>query len=357
MPNVYAAPGRVNLIGEHTDYSDGFVLPVAIPQVVEVSAVHRDDRAVRVSSAQRPDVVEVHDLVPGAVTGWAAYVVCVVWALREAGYDIGGFDLHVDGRVPQGAGLSSSAALECAAALAVTDLSGVDVSRPELAKIARRAENVFVGVPCGIMDQSISLLAREGHALLLDTRSLRYRHVPFDPDRAGLDLLVVDTDAPHRLVDGEYADRKDACDKAAALLGVPALRDVTHPPDRLPGDLNRRVRHVVTENRRVREVVRLLDAGDIRRIGPLLTASHESLRVDYEVTVPELDVAVDELLGAGALGARMTGGGFGGCVIALCAKDRTDNAVARVTKAFHSRGFRTPTAWTTRASEGARRIG
>ncbi|MEU4746730.1 galactokinase, partial [Actinosynnema sp. NPDC023658] len=304
---VFEAPGRINLIGEHTDYNDGFVLPIALPHVVRVTAARRDDGVLRVSSRQASGVTElrVADLAPGVVTGWAAYVAGVVWALREEGHPIGGFGLLVDGKVPLGAGLSSSAALESATALAVTELSGVSLDRRVLARIAQRAENEFVGMPCGIMDQSASLLARERHALLLDTRTMATEHIPFDPAQAGLALLVVDTKAPHRLVDGEYAARRRDCHRAAELLGVPALRDLDAATGHdLPDRLARRVRHVVTEDERVARVADLLRADRIREVGPLLTESHASLRDDYEVTVPELDVAVEALLAAGAAGAR-----------------------------------------------------
>ncbi len=357
MAEVWIAPGRINLIGEHTDYNDGFVLPIALPHAVRITAAKRDDGVLRVTSRQAPGVVEVAvaDLAPGVVTGWAAYVVGVMWSLRAAGHPIGGFDLHVDGNVPLGAGLSSSAALESATALAVAELSEVDIDRYALARLAQRAENDFVGMPCGIMDQSASLLARAGHALLLDTRSLETTHIPFDLAAAGLELLVVDTKAPHRLVDGEYAARRAACHQAAEVLGVPALRDVTVVPDDLPDGLSRRVRHVVTENRRVLEVADLLQHNRIREIGPVLTESHVSLRDDYEVTVPELDVAVDAALDAGALGARMTGGGFGGCVIALVDASRTEVCRHAVRNAFAQHGFAEPECWTATASAGARR--
>lgn len=354
---VFEAPGRINLIGEHTDYNDGFVLPIALPHVVRITAARRDDGVLRVSSRQASGVTEVRvvDLVPGAVTGWAAYVAGVVWALREEGHPIGGFGLLVDGHVPLGAGLSSSAALESATALAVTELSGVSLDRRSLARIAQRAENEFVGMPCGIMDQSASLLAREGHALLLDTRSMETEHIPFDLAPVGLTLLVVDTKAPHRLVDGEYAARRRDCHRAAELLGVPALRDLDGAEQDLPERLARRVRHVVAENARVARVADLLRADRIREIGPLLTESHASLRDDYEVTVPELDVAVEALVAAGALGARMTGGGFGGCVIALVEEAAVEACTTAVLEAFAGRGFAKPECWTAVAAAGARR--
>jgi galactokinase len=362
---VWAAPGRVNLIGEHTDYNDGFVLPFALPHRVVAAAAGNGTQRLRVVSVQRDRRVEVDvaGLAPGAVEGWAAYVVGVVWALRDAGHQVGGLDLVVDGDVPSGAGLSSSAALECAVALAVDEVFGLGIERSVLARLAQRAENDFVGVPCGIMDQSASLLCTDEHVLFLDTRSGETEQVPLDLDPAGLALLVVDTRAPHRLADGEYAARRRDCERGAAALGVPYLRDVA--ADDLPAALaridddttRRRVRHVVTENARVLEVVERLRAGRVGDIGPLLSASHESLRDDFEVTVPELDTAVAAALGAGARGARMTGGGFGGCVIALVDADRCDRVADAVRAAFAERGFTAPDWFVTRASPGAHRLG
>ncbi|SDS48459.1 galactokinase [Actinopolymorpha singaporensis] len=359
---IWAAPGRVNLIGEHTDYNDGYVLPLALPQGVAAAAATRSDDLVRMASRQADGRVEVRldALKPGAVDGWAAYVAGVVWSLREAGHEVGGLDILVDGDVPLGAGLSSSAALECATALAVTELFGLKVDRTALAGLAQRAENDFVGMPCGIMDQSASLLCTREHLLFLDTRTSATEQVPFDLGAHGLALLVVDTHAPHRLVDGEYAARRRTCEEAAAKLGVRALRDVEGlqaAMDQL-GDtvMARRVRHVVTENARVLATVERLRTGSPRDIGPLLTASHESLRDDYEVTVPELDKAVEAALDAGALGARMTGGGFGGCVIALVEADAADTVAERVAGAFAAAGFGAPSSFVAQAGQGARRI-
>ncbi len=363
---VWAAPGRVNLIGEHTDYNDGFVLPLALPHRVVASAARNGSDRLRMVARQRGgDRAEVHlgALAPAEVGGWVAYPAGVVWALREAGHKVGGLDLVVDGNVPAGSGLSSSAALECAVALAVVETFGLDIDRSTLARLAQRAENDFVGMPCGIMDQSASLLCTEDHALFLDTRTGEVEHVPLDLGGAGLALLVIDTLAPHRLVDGEYAARRADCERGAAALGVGYLRDID--PEGLPAALarldddtvRRRVRHVVTENARVLEVVDLLRARRTRGIGPLLTASHESLRHDFEVTVPELDTAVAAAREAGALGARMTGGGFGGCVIALVDGDRTDAVAAAVREAFDRQGFSQPEAFVTTAAPGAHRLG
>lgn len=258
--------------------------------------------------------------------------------------------------------MSSSAALECVTALAAIELHGTVLAPAEIARLAQRAENEFVGVPCGIMDQSASMLATEGHALFLDTRTLATEQVPFDPEAAGLSLLVVDTRAPHRHVDGAYADRRRSCEEAARTLGVSALRDI--PLEDLDSVLatlsdevrRRRVRHVVTENARVMESVARLRAGDIGRIGPLLTASHASLRDDYEVTVPEVDIAVEAALSAGALGARITGGGFGGCVIVLTEVDNIERCTSSIRRACADNDFADPVVFTATPSAGAHRL-
>ncbi|ONH58778.1 galactokinase [Frankia sp. CcI49] len=373
----WAAPGRVNVIGEHTDHSEGLALPIALPQQVVVAAARRDDRELVIHSAQKPDdrrTLRLDELEPGdagshsaasgadspgGVDGWVAYLAGVAWALREAGHHLGGVDIVVDGDVPQGAGLSSSAALECATALALRDLFSLALSRPELVRLAQRAENGFVGVPCGILDQSASLLTTAGHALLLDVRSQTSEQIPFDLTAAGLTLLVIDTRTVHALVDGEYAARQQACLRAARELGLPALRDATLDDVRGLADpqLRRRARHVVTENARVAETAAILRGGDdVRVIGPLLTASHTSLRDDFEVTVPQLDVAAAAAVAAGAYGARMTGGGFGGCVIALVEDARSDQVAAAVAQEFARLGFRPPTHFRAVPSAGAHRI-
>ncbi len=360
---VWAAPGRVNLIGEHTDYNDGFVLPLALPQQTMVRATLDDTERVRVSTARTPGAV-TFDLStrPGDVHGWAAYVAGVVWALREVGHRVPGIELHIDSDVPFGAGLSSSAALECAVAIALDELGGLGLGRTELAVLAKRAENDYVGVPCGVMDQMAAMHGRAGHLVFLDCRSLAVEQVPFDLVSAGLALLVIDTRAPHRLVDSEYADRRRSCEQAAQALGVRALRDVPAAdidaavawlPDPVA---RRRVRHVVTENTRVLDTVALLRDGKIGDIGPLLTASHASMRDDYEITVPEVDVAVEAALEVGALGARMTGGGFGGCVIALTDAAAVDAIMGRVRSAFAKHGFAEPVAFTADPADGARRV-
>jgi galactokinase len=349
-PDVaWRSPGRVNLIGEHTDYNDGFVLPLALTSGTVVRAARRDDRLLRVASAQRRDApveIALDGLAPGGVDGWAAYVAGTAWALAERGVAVPGADLLVDGTVPRGAGLSSSASLECATAGALLALAGADLALRDVALLAQHAENDFVGMPCGVMDQFASTHARAGHLLLLDTRSLEVRHIPFDLAGDGLALLVVDTRAPHQLVDGEYAARRSSCEKAARLLGVPALRDVVDLDSALASlddeVLRRRVRHVVTENGRVLDVVDLLESGDVRAIGPLMTASHVSLRDDYEVSCRELDLVVDTALAAGALGARMTGGGFGGSAIALVETAAVEHVRDRITAAFGAAALTEP---------------
>jgi galactokinase len=360
---VWAAPGRVNLIGEHTDYNDGFVLPAAIDRQVVAAAGRREGGRLRVWSLQTgpPADLELEGIGPGRVEGWAAYPAGVAWALGQAGTKVGGVDVVVDGDVPAGAGLSSSAALECAAAAALADLFGAGLDRVALAGVARRAENEVVGVPSGVMDQMVSMLGRAGHALFLDTRSMDTEQVPLPLEAAGLCLLVLDTRAGHRLVDGAYADRRAACEAAAAVLGVPALRDATlERVEAAAGELGdpglRRARHVVTENARVLEAVGLLRAGELDRLGPLLAASHASLRDDYEVSSPELDTAVEAAVAAGAVGARMTGAGFGGSAIALVATDLAGPVGDRVRDAFASAGFGPPAVEAVTASDGARRL-
>jgi galactokinase len=362
---LWAAPGRVNLIGEHTDYNDGFVLPFALPQQTVVAATARPSRSWTVWSEQSGEriTLDVADVTePGRVTGWGAYVAGVIWALRGAGFDVPGARLAIASDVPLGAGLSSSAALESAVLTALADLGGLDLPVDDRPGLAQRAENGYAGMPCGIMDQSASIRCRAGHALFLDCRSLAVEHIPFDLDAAGLAVLVVDSRAPHRHVTGEYAARRAACEAAARALGVPALRDV--PIDGLDAALarlddpvvRRRVRHVVTENQRVLDTVALLRASQVREIGPLLTASHVSMRDDFEITVPEVDTAVEAALAAGAYGARMTGGGFGGCVLALIDADRIDQVAAAVADAYVTADFATPQTRPARPAPGAHRL-
>ena len=362
---LWWAPGRVNLVGEHTDYNEGFVLPLALAQGVAAAVRVRDDGVLRVRSVQIGETVELamDAITADTLDGWSAYPGGVAGALRAAGHDVPGLDVVLDADVPSGAGLSSSHALECSVAVAWNDLAGLGLDRTELALLVRAAENDFVGAPTGIMDQMASLHGRADHLVFIDTRSLEVEHVPFDLASSGLALLVIDSHTPHALVGGEYAERRESCATAAELLGVPALRDI-EPADldaalaRLDDDLlRRRVRHVVTEDARVLEVAAMLRSGaDVRAVGPLLTASHASMRDDFEITVPQVDTAVEAALAAGAHGARMTGGGFGGCVVALVDTGDVDPVTRAVERAYDRAGFAAPTAFVARACDGARRL-
>ncbi len=358
----WAAPGRVNLIGEHTDYNDGFVLPFALPHraVVAAARLPQRDAGWRVWSEQPGEQISFHT--SSTVPGWGGYVAGIVWALRTAGFDVPPARLAIASDVPLGAGLSSSAALESAVLTALVDLGGLDLPVEERPRLAQRAENEYVGVPSGIMDQSAAIRCRPGHALFLDCRSQEVEQIPFDLAEADLAILVVDSRTPHRHVSGEYAARRAACETAARTLGVAGLREV-NPTEldaalgRLPAEVaRRRVRHVVTENQRVLETVTLLRAGRIREIGPLLTASHASMRDDFEITVPEVDTAVAAALAAGAYGARMTGGGFGGCVLALVDAAAADVVSAAVAQAYAERGFTEPRSFTALPGPGATRL-
>jgi galactokinase len=359
---VWHAPGRVNLIGEHTDYNDGFALPFALAAGVCVAAGRSDGDCLMLSSRQQGETVvtvPLAGLAPGAVGGWAAYPAGVAWALRSAGHGVAGLRIAVDADLALGAGLSSSAAIECATGLAIADLCGLPVSRAGLAAVGRRAENDFVGAPTGVMDQLAVMLCEQGNALLLDCRSLSGVAVPLDVAAAGLALLVIDTRVQHELSDGGYGARRLACERAASELGVTALRDVADAGvlARLADPLVRsRARHVIAENQRVLDVAGLLRAGRLDAIGPLLTASHVSLRDDFAVSWPEADVTVQAALEAGALGARMTGGGFGGSVIALVPALLTGAVAESVRAQFSDRGWPRPAVTSVAPSQGARRL-
>jgi len=366
---IWSAPGRVNLIGEFTDYNDGFVLPLALPFAARACAARRDDDLLRVASAQRSERGEspivtaaLGRLSPATASSWVSYVLGVVWALREAGAALGGLELYIDSDVPIGAGLSSSAALECSVALALHDLYKLPFSLLDLARLAQRAENDYVGVPTGIMDQTASLLCRAGHALFLDTRTLEVRQVPLDLEPVGLTMLVVNTGVKHVLGDSAYADRRRDCQRAAKEIGVAALRDVM--PEEMDVALarlddyvvRRRARHVISENGRVREVVRLLESGRAAEVGPVLSAGHRSLRDDFNVSCAEVDTAVDVAVANGALGARMTGGGFGGSVVVLLETAAAQVVKTAVAKAFVERGYGTPETTAIVACDGASRV-
>jgi galactokinase len=359
----WAAPGRVNLIGEHVDYAHGLCLPFAIAERTVVEAAARTDDVVRLHSpAEGTWEGRIDDVGPGSPAGWAGYAAGVPWALRAAGQRVGGLDLLITETVPLGAGLSSSAALECATALAVDSLCGLGLGgsltgRRRLAAACVSAENDVVGASTGGMDQAVSLLATAGHALLLDTRNGATRQVPFAPDDDGLRLLVMDTRVRHHLADGQYGERRSSVEKAAAALGLSSLREATVADlEKLDGELRRRARHIVTEIARVREVAEMLDVGRLREIGPLLDASHHSLARDYEVSCPELDLACEVARAAGAFGARMTGGGFGGSAIALVPFSRVNDVTTAVREAFRSCGYETPEIRAAAPSAGAHQL-
>ncbi|MFD7457574.1 MULTISPECIES: galactokinase [unclassified Streptomyces] len=363
---VWAAPGRVNLIGEHTDYNDGFVMPFALPHTALAAVSRRTDGVLRLHSADvEGGVVELRteDLVPESDKGWTAYPAGVVWALREAGHAVTGADVHLAATVPAGAGLSSSAALEVVVALALNDLYELGLKGWQLARLCQRAENVYVGAPVGIMDQTASACCTDGHALFLDTRDLSQKQIPFDLAAEGMRLLVVDTQVKHEHSTGEYGKRRAGCEKGAALLGVDALRDIPYGEldaalERLGDEeeVRRLVRHVVTEDARVERVVALLESGDTRAIGPVLAEGHASLRDDFRVSCPELDLVVETAMATGALGARMTGGGFGGSAIVLAEATDVDTITKAVEEAFAAAGFTAPRVFEAVPSPGARRI-
>lgn len=362
---LWSAPGRVNLIGEHTDYNDGFVFPFAIDRRTVVALGLRADRLIRVASSFAEETVELSldDLTPDNLEGWSAYPLGVAWALGQFGADlavVAGFEVFIDSDVPIGAGLSSSAAIESAVAVALNDVWQLGLDRRVLARVGQLAENRAVGAPTGIMDQSASLLGRADAAVFLDCRSLDADVIPLGFDAAGLELLIIDTRVTHAHSTGGYASRRASCEAGARLMGVPWLRDLdvddlVRARELLDDETFRRVRHVVTENQRVLDTVRTLREQGPHAIGALLDASHVSMRDDFEISVPELDVAVETARAAGAIGARMTGGGFGGAAIALTPHALIPAVTAAVTAAFAARGFGTPDLFVVRAADGAGR--
>ncbi|MFC8302414.1 galactokinase [Specibacter sp. NPDC057265] len=361
---IWAAPGRVNLIGEHTDYNDGFVLPFAIDRTAMVAIRRRSGNTARlISSYGQPELVSVDlgTLSAGTMNGWTAYPLGVVWVLRQMGIETGGFDLYLHSTVPSGAGLSSSAAIECAVATAFNELGAGGLSLNELVLVGQRAENEVVGAPTGILDQSASLLSTAGHAVFLDCREQSSKLVPLDLAANGLLILVIDTKVTHAHATGGYAARRASCELGAEVLGVAALRDVAaselnEAAGLLDPETFRRVRHIVSENQRVLDTVALLDDAGPGAIGELLTASHASMRDDFEISCPELDLAVETALNHGALGARMTGGGFGGSAIALIPAAAEAGVRAAVESSFAGAGFTAPDIFTVSPAAGAHRV-
>jgi len=360
---MWSAPGRVNLIGEHTDYNDGFVLPFAIDRRTVVALAPRPDRLIRVASSFADEAIELSldKLFPENLHGWSAYPLGVAWALGTFGADLGqvpGFEVYIDSDVPIGAGLSSSAAIESAVAMALGEVWKLGLDRPTLARAGQLAENRAVGAPTGIMDQSASLLGRADAAVFLDCRSLVSEVIPLGFEAAGLDLLIIDTKVSHSHATGGYAARRASCEAGARTMGVDSLRDLEvddlpRAAELLDDETFRRVRHVVTENQRVLDTVRALRDRGPTAIGALLDASHVSMRDDFEISVPELDLAVESARGAGAIGARMTGGGFGGAAIALTPHELVPAVEAAVAIAFALRGFAVPDMFVVHAADGA----
>ena len=356
---VTEAPGRVNLIGEHVDYCDGFVMPFAINDRTYAAISKRADRNIRIASMQRAGEIfetSLDQLAPDGKGDWERYILGVIWAF--GGQVTSGLDILVDGGVALGAGLSSSAALECSIATALNKLFDVNLSLPELARLAQRAENGYVGVPCGIMDQSVSLMAQAGNALLLDCRDLSTEQIPLDLASAGLELMIIDTRAHHALVDGGYAERRASCESAAKKLDIKALRECSvseleSSRSKLTELEYMRAEHVVNDIERVHQTVEFLKKNDFVSVGKILTKSHASLRDRFEISCAELDLAVDTALANKSLGGRMIGGGFGGSAIALFKVADIEPAKTAIAAAFKSAGYVEPRFFTSLPSSGA----
>ena len=380
---IIRAPGRVNLIGEHTDYNDGFVLPMAIDRAVWLALRPRADKTVRLfsldiptptnASLQADSAFELNALTKGS--GWLEYPKGIAYQLQEAGYELNGFDAIITGNVPRGAGLSSSAAVELAVARAFAAVSGFTWDAPRMAKIAQKAENEWIGVNCGIMDQMASAVCKEGHALFLDCRSLEFQHVLLPK---GVSIVILDTSTRRGLVVSTYNERRSQCEEAARWFGVKALRDVSveefergklalpkehrdnvspvegGKEERLDEVMLKRAKHIITENARVLEAVHVMKAGNIKRLGELFNASHDSLRDDFEVTNDALNIIVDcAREQEGCYGARMTGAGFGGCAVALVKEQNAKEFANAVSAAYRQRSGLEASVYICKASEGA----
>ena len=359
--HIIQAPGRVNLIGEHTDYNDGFVLPCAINYQTVVAAAKRDDNVVRVVSVDYDNAVDEFDITETITFQqdkmWANYIRGVVKCLLGRGYQFGGLDIAVSGDVPQGAGLSSSAALEVVIGQTFKVLYGLEISQDEIALNGQQAENEFVGCNCGIMDQLISAEGQEKHALLIDCRSLETRRVSMPEDMV---VVIINSNKKRGLVDSEYNARRTQCEEAARLFGVTALRDVTieqfnSKVDELDTLVAKRARHVITENARTVEAAEALSAGDIKRMGKLMAQSHASMRDDFEITVKEVDTLIDIVKTAVGEqgGVRMTGGGFGGCVVALVPPTLVDDVITAVEAQYEAATGLKESIYVCHAKDGA----
>lgn len=365
---VWSAPGRVNLIGEHTDYNEGFVLPFAINRHTFAAIALRSDSIARVGSSFSAVVHEadVNAIARDEAHDWAAYPFGVVWALQEVAnslfreFRVQGFDCYIESDVPVGAGLSSSAAIECSVALALNELWNLDLDRKQLVRVGQLGENMIVGVPTGIMDQAASLLGETDQAVFLDCQSFETQAIELGFAADALELLIIDTKIAHRLADGGYASRRAACEKGAAALGAKSLRgvsiaDLDRASEVLDDMTFRRVRHVVTENQRVLDTVNALQLEGPRSIGKLMYESHVSMRDDFEISVDELDTAVETALRHGAIGARMTGGGFGGAAIALTPLSKISEVTNSILAEFEGLGYAKPDIFAVSAAQGAKR--
>jgi galactokinase len=359
--HFFRAPGRVNLIGEHTDYNDGFVLPCAINYQTVIAAQPREDSLVKVIALDFGEQSSVFDLsqpiAPDPAAAWSNYVRGVAWVMMGQGHNLRGANLVIAGDVPQGAGLSSSASLEVAVGTALARLSGLNLDGKSIALNGQKAENEFVGVRCGIMDQFISALGQQAHALLIDCRSLAYQAVPIPPDTA---IIIANSNVKRGLVDSEYNTRRKECETAAAHFGVPALRDVAPDifalhTDELDETVAKRARHVITENARTEAAATALANGDVAAMGRLMAESHASMRDDFEITVPPINALVEimaEVIGEVG-GVRMTGGGFGGCVVALAPQALAPAVEAAIAEKYPAASGLVATVYVCQASAGA----
>ncbi|GAK52425.1 Galactokinase [Candidatus Moduliflexus flocculans] len=360
---IVSAPGRVNLIGEHTDYNDGFVLPVAIDRKIIIGGSKRNDDTVRIYSLNFEEFQEFSLASLIKQNTWSDYVKGVISELQQEGHRVGGFNAVMEGNVPRASGLSSSAALEVASAFFIAQFYGIQMSGEAMAKLCQRAENRFVGVNCGIMDQFISRLGKAGHALMIDCRDLGYQLVPFD--LKGYSIVMCNSKVKRQLVDSAYNERRSQCEEGVRLLqaklpNITALRDVTSAQleeytSLLPPLTYRRCRHVVTEDERVQQAVQALQAGNLSQFGALLNQSHESLKDDYEVSCKELDILVELARSvSGTIGSRMTGAGFGGCTVSIVKDEAVEEFRKSVMEGYTKRTGITAEIYISKAEDGAR---